>query len=75
MRQEKIMKVIVNHSLDPRIKLEPNLGNDRSWVWSAFDFASGDLLETYFAIRLLILILQMILKRSLKRIKKKWINF
>ena len=49
MRQEKIMKVIVNHALDPRIKLEPNLGNDRSWVWSAFDFASGDLLETYFA--------------------------
>ena len=51
MRQEKIMKVVVNHALDPRIKLEPNSGSDRSWVWSAFDFASGDLVETVFAIR------------------------
>mmetsp|Transcript_16788 Transcript_16788/g.38784 ORF Transcript_16788/g.38784 Transcript_16788/m.38784 type:complete len:206 (-) Transcript_16788:345-962(-) len=51
MRQEKIMKVIVNHALDPRIKLEPNAGSDRSWVWSAFDFASGELVETVFAIR------------------------
>jgi len=51
MRQEKTMKVIVNHALDPRIKLEPNAGSDRSWVWCAFDFASGELLETVFAIR------------------------
>jgi len=51
MRQEKTMKVIVNHALDPRIKLEPNAGSDRSWVWSAFDFAEGELLETVFALR------------------------
>lgn len=51
MRQEKTMKVIVNHALDPRITLEPNSGSDRSWVWSAFDFASGELVETVFAIR------------------------
>mmetsp|Transcript_8827 Transcript_8827/g.12509 ORF Transcript_8827/g.12509 Transcript_8827/m.12509 type:complete len:207 (+) Transcript_8827:103-723(+) len=51
MRQEKTMKVICNHALDPRIKLEPNVGSDRSWVWSAFDFAEGDLVETVFALR------------------------
>ncbi|KAI2489640.1 Ran-binding domain [Fragilaria crotonensis] len=51
MRQEKTMKVIVNHALDPRIALEPNAGSDRSWVWSAFDFAEGVLTETVFAIR------------------------
>ncbi|CAJ1957713.1 unnamed protein product, partial [Cylindrotheca closterium] len=51
MRQEKTMKVIVNHALDPRIKLEPNVGSDRSWVWSAFDFAEGELKETVFALR------------------------
>jgi len=51
MRQEKTMKVIVNHAIDPRIKLEPNAGSDRSWVWSAFDFAEGELLETVFALR------------------------
>ena len=51
MRQEKTMKVIANHAIDPRIKLEPNVGSDRSWVWSAFDFAEGELAETVFALR------------------------
>ena len=51
MRQEKTMKVIVNHALDPRITLEPNVGTDRSWVWSAYDFAEGVLEETVFAVR------------------------
>ena len=51
MRQEKTMKVIANHALDPRIVLEPNVGSDRSWVWSAFDFADGELEEKVFALR------------------------
>jgi Ran-binding protein 1 len=51
MRQEKTMKVIANHAVDPRIKLEPNVSSDRSWVWSAFDFAEGELKETVFAVR------------------------
>jgi len=51
MRQEKTMKIIANHALDPRITLEPNAGSDRSWVWSAFDFADGELVETVFALR------------------------
>jgi len=51
MRQEKTMKVIANHAIDPRIQLQPNAGSDRSWVWSAFDFADGDLMETVFALR------------------------
>jgi hypothetical protein len=46
MRQEKTMKVIVNHFLDPRIVLTPNVGNDKSWVWVAFDFSEGELVET-----------------------------
>merc|ERR1719491_1855003 len=51
MRQEKTMKVIANHALDPRIKLEPNAGSDRSWVWSCYDFADGELEEKVFALR------------------------
>jgi len=51
MRQDKTMKVIANQAVDPRCVLEPNVGNDRSWVWSAFDFAEGELEETIFAIR------------------------
>ncbi len=46
MRQEKTMKVIANHFLDPRIVLTPNVGNDKSWVWVAFDFSDGELVET-----------------------------
>lgn len=51
MRQEKTMKVIANHALDPRIVLTVNAGSDRSWVWSAFDFADGELVETIFALK------------------------
>jgi len=51
MRQEKTMKIIANHVVDPRIKLEPNAGSDRSWVWSCYDFAEGELVETVFAAR------------------------
>lgn len=51
MRQEKTMKVIANHIVDPRIVLQPNVGNDRSWVWSCFDYSEGELIEEVFAIR------------------------
>lgn len=51
MRQEKTMKVICNHVIDPRIEITPNISSDRSWVWSAFDFSDGDLVETVFAVK------------------------
>jgi len=51
MRQEKTMKVICNHVVDPRIVLNPNVGNDKSWVWSAYDFSDGELVEEVFAIK------------------------
>ena len=45
------MKVIANHALDPRITLEPNAGSDRSWAFSCYDFAEGELEEKVFAIQ------------------------
>ena len=52
MRQEKTLKILINHFIDPRIVLTPNAGNDRSWVWVAFDFSNGETLEeTTFALR------------------------
>jgi Ran-binding protein 1 len=52
MRQEKTMKVITNHVIDYRIVLVPNAGaSDRSWVWTAFDFADGELVEKTFAVK------------------------
>ena len=46
MRQEKTMKIIANFALDPRIVIVPNAGaSEKSWVWNAFDFADGELVE------------------------------
>ena len=52
MRQERTLKVIANHALDPRIELTPNASAvDKSWVWTAWDFAENELVDTMFAIR------------------------
>ena len=45
------MKVIANHMVDPRIVMQPNVGSDRSWVWTAYDYAEGDLHEEVFALK------------------------
>ena len=51
MRQEKTLKIICNQAIDPRVELTPNVGSDRSWVWRAFDFSDGELVEESFAVR------------------------
>lgn len=52
MRQEKTLKIVINHSCDPSIAFESNAGNDKSWVWHAHDFSGGEVLEyTIFALR------------------------
>jgi Ran-binding protein 1 len=45
MRQEKTMKIIANHFVDPRITITPHAGSDKSWVWVAYDFAEYELVE------------------------------
>ncbi|POS88048.1 ran/spi1 binding protein, partial [Erysiphe pulchra] len=35
MRREKTLKVCANHYIVPEMKLAPNVGSDRSWVWTA----------------------------------------
>lgn len=39
MRREKTHKICANHYLIPSLKLAPNVGSDRSWVWTATDFS------------------------------------
>lgn len=51
MRQDKTMKILVNHFLDPRIGINLHPGTDKAWVWICLDFASGELLETTFSAR------------------------
>ena len=51
MRQEKTMKPICNHVVDPRIEMVPQMSSDKAMMWSAFDFSEGELIETIFAMR------------------------
>ena len=51
MRQEKTMKIIINHLLVPGLVLVPHDTNDRAVVWRANDFSEGQVIETDFCIR------------------------
>lgn len=41
MRQEKTHKIIINHVVESRAQLSPNMGSDRAWCWSCYDFSEG----------------------------------
>lgn len=51
MRQEKTLKICANHLVSPGVELQPNVGSDRSFVFSAADFAEEQLETITFAIR------------------------
>ncbi|XP_033865386.3 E3 SUMO-protein ligase RanBP2-like isoform X4 [Acipenser ruthenus] len=39
MRREQVLKICANHYIKPDMKLNPNAGSDKSWVWYAIDYA------------------------------------
>lgn len=52
MRRDKTLKVCANHYLVPDMKLTPNVGSDRSWVWNAAaDVSEGEPEAQTLAIR------------------------
>ncbi|KAF3930616.1 hypothetical protein ABW19_dt0205325 [Dactylella cylindrospora] len=52
MRRDKTLKVCANHYLTPEMKLTPNVGSDRSWVWNvAADVSEGEPEAQTLAIR------------------------
>lgn len=51
MRQEKTLKICANHLVSPHVELNPNVGSDRSWVFTASDFADEELKTETFAIK------------------------
>ncbi|WWC89579.1 uncharacterized protein L201_004504 [Kwoniella dendrophila CBS 6074] len=52
MRRDKTLKVCANHIISSDMKLSPNVGSDRSWVWNvAADYAEGEAAPETLAIR------------------------
>ncbi|OQR95006.1 ran-specific GTPase-activating protein [Achlya hypogyna] len=51
MRQEKTLKITINHLVESRSELGANMGSDRAWVWTCYDFSEGIVEPKTFALR------------------------
>ncbi|KAF8915817.1 RanBP1 domain-containing protein [Mucidula mucida] len=52
MRRDKTLKVCANHAITSDMRLQPNIGSDRSWVWKvAADYAESPPSAETLAIR------------------------
>ncbi|KAF9221925.1 hypothetical protein BS17DRAFT_881403 [Gyrodon lividus] len=52
MRRDKTLKVCANHSITSDMRLQPNIGSDRSWVWKVTaDYAESPPTAETLAIR------------------------
>ncbi|KAI0352909.1 hypothetical protein OH77DRAFT_1497675 [Trametes cingulata] len=52
MRRDKTYKVCANHAITSDMRLQPNIGSDRSWVWKvAADFSENPPTSETLAIR------------------------
>jgi len=52
LRQEKTLKLCMNHKILPDIELVPNAGSDRSWTWRTMDYSTEEAEKQTFALRL-----------------------
>ena len=52
MRRDQVLKICANHQITAEMKLNPNAGSDRSWVWSTMaDFSEGECKAEQLAVR------------------------
>jgi Ran-binding protein 1 len=52
MRRDKTLKICANHLITSDMKLQSNVGSDRSWVWTALaDFSEGEAKTEMLAVR------------------------
>ncbi|GAB2285142.1 Ran-binding protein 1 b [Dionaea muscipula] len=51
MRQSKTLKICANHLVLPTMIVQEHVGNEKSCVWHANDFADGELKDETFCIR------------------------
>jgi len=75
MRRDKTFKICANHYIAPIMKLKEAVGNDKSWIWTAMDFAEEEPKEEKF-----LLFVSQLLKmhsysrKHLKNHKNKWLK-
>ena len=51
MRQEKTLKICLNHLVSPQVELESMGGSEKAWVFNAVDFADEEEKKETFGIR------------------------
>eukprot|EP00834_Sanchytrium_tribonematis_P008489 NODE_1014_length_2669_cov_0.795720.p2 type:complete len:187 gc:universal NODE_1014_length_2669_cov_0.795720:598-1158(+) len=51
MRRDKIQKICANHYIDKSMELKPNVGSDKSWVYTAQDYSENEAKFEQFALR------------------------
>ena len=52
MRRDKTLKLCANHLVLPELSLQPNIGSDRSWVWTTpADYSETEVRKEVLAIR------------------------
>ena len=52
MRRDQVLKICANHQITAEMKLQPNAGSDRSWVWSTMaDFSEQECRAERLAVR------------------------
>ena len=51
LREEKTLKLRMNHFVTAGIDLKPNNGSDRSWTWTTEDFSEEEAASMTFAIK------------------------
>ena len=52
MRRDQVLKICANHQITTDMKLQPNAGSDRSWVWSTLaDFSEQECKAEQLAVK------------------------
>ncbi|XP_069747257.1 E3 SUMO-protein ligase RanBP2 isoform X2 [Narcine bancroftii] len=51
MRRDQVLKICANHYITADMKLKPNAGSDKSWVWCALDYSDEKPVPEQLAVR------------------------
>lgn len=51
LREDKTLKLRMNHFVNPEVELKANMGSEKSWTWATTDYGDDEALEQTFAIK------------------------